>query len=235
MPARGWRSSVVVLSAVILAVGGCTDSEPGATTPTTSVAVTTTLPQTTTTLEAGPQPLVSGSLLEPGEYVTTVFEPTVMYRIERSHPLRAFQNGLTTAVENTGNRQLDLGESLSYRGVAVHRIWHGLTPEEVLAELEEIQQIDLGQADTTEIGGFPGRRIKAQVKNRVSLWAPATGGDAHDETWWVQRGPLDFIILDTPAGTLLITIQAPAEEWDDFLPIAEEILAGISFPDMESG
>ncbi len=232
MPARGWRSSVVVLSAVILAVNGCADSEPGATTPTTSVAVTTTLPQTTTTLEAGPQLLVSGSLLEPGEYVTTAFEPTVIYRIERSHPLRMFQNLLTTGVENTRNRQLDSGESFIYRGVAVHRIWHGLTPEEVLAELEEIEQISLGHADTTEIGGFPGGRIKAQVENRVSLWAPATGGDAYGGTWWVQRGPLDFIILDTPAGTLLITIQAGIDEFDDFLPVAEEILAGISFPDL---
>jgi len=31
---------------------------------------------------------------------------------------------------------------------------------------------------------------------------------------------------------MLVTITAPAEEWDEFLPIAEEILAGISFPDL---
>jgi hypothetical protein len=30
----------------------------------------------------------------------------------------------------------------------------------------------------------------------------------------------------------LITIGADAEKWDDFLPVAEEILAGISFPDL---
>ena len=41
-----------------------------------------------------------------------------------------------------------------------------------------------------------------------------------------------FIILETPAGTLLITIQATTAEWDEFLPIAEEIISGISFPDL---
>jgi len=42
-----------------------------------------------------------------------------------------------------------------------------------------------------------------------------------------------FITLDTPSGSLLITIGADVEEWDAFLPVAEEILAGISFPDLD--
>ena len=40
-------------------------------------------------------------------------------------------------------------------------------------------------------------------------------------------------LLDTPAGSLLITIGAHEDEWDEFLLVAEEILAGISFPDLE--
>ena len=32
--------------------------------------------------------------------------------------------------------------------------------------------------------------------------------------------------------SLLVTIDAPGEDFEDFFPIAEEILAGISFPDL---
>ncbi len=28
-------------------------------------------------------------------------------------------------------------------------------------------------------------------------------------------------------------VFAPADEWDDFLPVAEEIVAGISVPDLD--
>ena len=40
------------------------------------------------------------------------------------------------------------------------------------------------------------------------------------------------VATDDLAGTLLITIHAIPEEWDEFLPVAEEILSGISFPDL---
>ena len=42
-----------------------------------------------------------------------------------------------------------------------------------------------------------------------------------------------FIILETPAGSLLITVGADTEEWDEFLPVAEEILAGTSLPGLD--
>ena len=41
-----------------------------------------------------------------------------------------------------------------------------------------------------------------------------------------------FIIVETPAGSMIITIAAAIDEFDDFLPTAKEILAGISFPDL---
>jgi len=221
-------------SGVVLALmlAGCGGSEPSATTvPATTVTPPTTsqAPEaTTTTLNSGPQPLVSGGLLEPGEYVTTVFEPRVMYRIEQKHLLRVFQNERVTGFEN----MLNVGATDSFKGIGIQNFWHGLTPEEVIEKLEEIEQIELGQATETEIGGFPGRRIEAVVKLRVGLWMTLAGGD-QGRSWEVIPGPLDIIILETPAGTLLITINAPTNEWDEFLPIAEEILAGISFPDLD--
>ncbi len=57
---------------------------------------------------------------------------------------------------------------------------------------------------------------------------------------WMGPDPINrltqmmrFITLDTPSGSLLITIGADVEEWDAFLPVAEEILDGISFPDLD--
>ena len=66
--------------------------------------------------------------------------------------------------------------------------------------------------------------------NLVSLWTKPQGSVS--DRWWVRRGPLDIILLDTPEGTLLITINSSADDWEMFLPVAEEILAGISFPDL---
>jgi len=40
-------------------------------------------------------------------------------------------------------------------------------------------------------------------------------------------------VLDTSAGTLLVTVDPPGEDFEGFLPVAEEILAGISFPDLD--
>ncbi len=49
---------------------------------------------------------------------------------------------------------------------------------------------------------------------------------------FLEIGPMRIVVLDTPAGTLLVTIIPPGEDFNDFLPVAEEILAGISFPDL---
>ena len=41
------------------------------------------------------------------------------------------------------------------------------------------------------------------------------------------------VVLDTSAGTLVATIEATGgADFEEFLPVAEEILAGISFPDL---
>ena len=224
-----------IIFSVVLA--GCSgDTNPTVTTPTTAPSSSTSdAPATTTTsLAEGPQPLLSGSLHEPGEYVTTLFEPTtVMYRLTQKHLLKGFQVQRVTGFENVFNSQNWNTDSVPYRGVAVHGLWRGLTPEEVFEQLEKVEQIELGEETATAVGGFPGRRIKARSTLRASLWqtVQGSGGDIYRQ-WLVQQGPIDFIILETPAGTLLITIQATTEEWDEFLPIAEEIISGISFPDL---
>ena len=235
MPRRRNAVGAVATIALISALAGC-----GGETNTTVVVTTTTIPTSTTLqtpatsttiLVEGPETLVSGGLLEPGEYVTTVFEPTVMYRIERKHLLRAFQNERVTGFENYRNEAVLNQNPVPFMGIGIQNFWRGLSGEEVLEKLEEFEQIELGQEAGTAVGGFPGRRIEAVVKTRVGLWHTESGGE-QGRGWLVAPGPLNIIILETRAGTLLITINADAELWDDFLPIAEEILEGISFPDL---
>ena len=95
--------------------------------------------------------------------------------------------------------------------------------------------IEFGPTTQVEVAGFPGTQFEAFVVATSRLWQEGNvgPGEATTSAWWLQSNQeMRFIIVDTPAGTLLITIGADAEKWDDFLPVAEEILAGISFPDL---
>ena len=224
-------------------VAGCGNSETTTTvrpttTATTSPPATTLVPETTTTTEAGPIPLPAGGFLEPGEYYTTVFQPTVLYRIDRKFILDAFQQPIVIGFQN--KRAAPGGGSgrgdLKYKGVVIHNRWLGLTLEDVETQLRKLEMITLGDTTAVVVAGYPGTQIEAFVAATERLWQEPgiLPGEGTTSAWWLEPNQMmSFIILDTPAGSLLITIGADAEEWDDFLPVAEEILAGISFPDLD--
>ena len=232
------RNDVVLLAALVaLLLAACdgTETNPVPTTTTTPPSTSSPTPETTTTtLEAGPQPLPARVLLEPGEYVTVVFQPTVLYRIESPYILASFQAEKVTGFHNRWGAPGGGGSGAirPHRGVAIHNIWLGLTPDETEAELRKLETIEFGPATPIENADYPGTSIEATVVATTRLWERRGLGSSG--AFWLEPGSqMRFIILDTPAGSILITIQAPAEEWDDFLLVAEEILAGISFPDLE--
>ena len=230
------RKGVVLLAALVtLLLAACGGTETTTTTSSPPSTSSTTPETTTTTLEAGPQPLPAGGFLDPGEYFTTIFEPTVVYRIDRNHILSPFQSEFATGFQNLRPMAQPQPGIAPYRGVVIHNIWLGLDGQKAASELEDLDGVEIGESGPTEIGGYAGSQTDAVVKERTALWTGTTVQGTADG-WFLQAGQkMRFIILDTPAGTLLITIDADAEEWVDFLPVAEEILAGISFPDMEGG
>ena len=120
-----------------------------------------------------------------------------------------------------------------YGGVAIHGLWHSLSPGEIIEVLDDIEPLEPGQTTQAQVGGFEGQRVEASVETRGVMWSRLQGDVRTYEQWFLQPGPHEFILLETPAGTLLITISAPADEWDDFHQVAEEILAGVSFPDLK--
>jgi hypothetical protein len=122
-----------------------------------------------------------------------------------------------------------------YKGVAVHNWWLGLTPDEILAELGKIEAVEFATPTQTEFDGLPAIEIEGTVPRLAVLWqnrAKPDGGQL--DSWNLEpRQQIRLIIVTSPAGSLVITVQAAAEEWDEFLPIAQEILAAISFPDLD--
>ncbi len=230
--------SLVVLAALTVLLAGCASSE--ATTTITAITgsppTTTEAPTTTTSAEVGPEAL-RASILEPGDYVTTTFEPAVLFHLVQKYPMRAFQTEHDAGLQNRDNSFSSQGQGIArYKGVSVHDWWLRLTPEEIVAEIESTESFEHESPIGTEFAGFPATVIEATAPVLGVLWNDRANPSSVTGAWWLERGQrVRLIIVETPAGSLVITIQAAAEEWDDFLPVAEEILAGISFPDMESG
>ena len=123
-----------------------------------------------------------------------------------------------------------------YKGVAIHNIWHGLTPDEAIDRIEQIDAIEKGASSQVEIGGFSGTQIDVVVVRRGLLYEPDRTSNCNlrgGRCPWLEVGPMRIVVLDTPAGTLLVTVDPPGEDFEEFLLVAEEILAGISFPDLD--
>ena len=231
------KDRVALVAAVIaMLLTGC--SEPvvdGSTIQTAAPSTTTSSsPATTTTLVAQPQTL-RGSALEPGDYVTTAFEPTVQFRLEQQYPLIAFQTQVDAGLQNKTIFSPRVVGVANYKGVAIHNWWLRLTPDQIVAEVGEISSIVWEAPSETEFGGFPATVIEGTTSSAAVLWENRqSGGGGKDSSWNLEPDQrLRLIVVDTTAGSLLITVQADTEEWDDFLPVAEEILAGISFPDLD--
>ncbi len=227
----------LAIAVFVLLLAGCgTEATPTTSRATSVPEPSTSEPSDTTTtvtsVEVGSQALPAGGFLEPGEYVTTVFEPTVMYTIE-TRRIGPFQDPRSTGIQNRRPRN-DLQGLSPYRGVAIHNIWLRAGTEEIVEELEEKRQLTLGDPVAVEIAGFPGIQIDAVVEANAGLWTTTDstlGSDSQE--WHLEANQImRFVILETPAGSLLITVGAHTEEWEEFLPVAEDILAGISFPDL---
>jgi hypothetical protein len=169
------------------------------------------------------------------EYVTTIFEPVVGYRVDEKLLLRPFQTDLMTGLENRKQNIYDA--NTPYKGVVIHNIWFGLTPDEAMARIEQIDAIEIGASSQVEIGGFSGTQIDVVVVRRGLLYEPDRTSPCGLQSGlcpWLEAGPMRIVVLDTSAGTLIATIESTGgADFEEFLPVAEEILAGISFPDLD--
>ena len=244
MPQRLSVAAALAFFVFALVLVGCgSEANPTTTTPTTASPSTTSPPSevTTTTAVSGPRPLPSGGFLDPGvEYVTTIFEPVVGYRTDEKLLLQPFQTDAVMGLQNQHNLGFlvnaeDKAGLAPYRGVVIHNVWRGFSPDEAIARIEEIDVIEVEATSQVEVGGFAGTQIDVVVLRSGLLYemVPFVNCNRARYCALLEIGPMRIVVLDTPTGTLLVTIDPPGEDFEDFFPIAEEILAGISFPDLD--
>ncbi len=240
------RSVIAVLAAATLFFAGCggsestTTSATSSTTATTSPATATTSSTTSTTSAvtstevSGPKAFPVGSLIGPGEYVTTTFEPVVAFRIDENPLLRTFEEPVSVGFQNRPIWVPPFAPNVEpYKGIGVHNWWIRLTPDEIVDQLDKIEAVNFESPTALTVGGFPATSFGAFAEQRVVIWEDETD-PINSLVWFLHpQQQMRLIIVDTPAGSLVITAQADAEEWDAFLPRAEEIVGGISFPELE--
>ena len=235
---------VAAIAVFVLLLAGCGNSEvtPTIAPTTTAPSVTTNQPATTTAIveDEGPLPLPSSGFLEPGtEYVTTVFDPVVSYTTDEKLLLQPFQNESTTGLQSHHNlgfmvateEKAGLGP---YKGVVIHNVWRRLTLPAAVALVEGIDEIVVVTTSQIEIGGLPGTLLDVEVVALGLLYEPVPAEDCNQAAYcsFIEIGPMRIILLDTPAGTVLITIHPPADEAEAFFATAQHLLDGLSFPDL---
>lgn len=225
----------VAIAVFVLLLARCgTDATP--TTSTTTSAPEPTTPEsvdttTVSTSEVGSQPLPGGyGLLEPGDYHTRLFQPTTEFDVESAHALLRSETESAVYLRNRPPGGQQDTDPRPYTAVSVHSVWRVLSPDEILEELYELERIEFGPVTDVEVGGYPAQALEGSTSLRFErLWS----GREDDVYWFEPESHMRFIVVDTPAGSLMVIIAANSDVWDDFLPVAEEIIAGISFPDLE--
>ena len=109
--------------------------------------------------------------------------------------LRPFQTDLITGLEN---RRKDT--DAAYKGVAIHNIWLGLTPDEAMARIEQIDAIEIGASSQVEIGGFSGTQLDVVVVRTGLLYEPDRTSNCSFRGGlcpWLVVGPMRIVVLDT--------------------------------------
>jgi len=169
--------------------------------------------------------------MEPGQYVTTAFEPKVVFAIESTRTLEPIDERFGAGFAGGGFESRDD----PHRVIGVHSWWRESSPDEVIAEFEAHGSISFGPATETTVGGVAGTQIDITIPRLLPLWQdPRSSYSSRLPGGWFlgSRAKGRLIILETQAGTIVIIAEATEEEWGEFLPVAEEILGGISFPDL---
>jgi len=227
IPVAGIRL-IAAMAILGMSAVGCTnaESQPSSTiaAPATTTTATTT-PATTTTSEPspeGPLALEEFRFLEPGQYVTTEFQPTILFSLERNYVLQFLER--PTFVSFT-NRMLYGNETRKYKWVDFLALWADDPPDQVLDTFARSFGFDHQDPVPVSVGGLEGIQVDGVTHER--------------QIWWVDGpvilgtypGPLRLIIVETTAGTVVIGIGlgADADEYEDWLVIAEEILSGVTF------
>lgn len=117
-----------------------------------------------------------------------------------------------------------------------------VAPADLLARIETQDQIVPGRQREVSIGGVVGTQVDAAAEANPDMEgdaevAPGTVlvGVANDlifGQFWFSESPrarFRFSVLDVSGRTLLIYVEAPAADFDEFTAEVSDVLAGLSF------
>ena len=223
---------LVVFAGFELVLASCAgaDQAPDASTSITVTEATSsssTAAMTTTEVPAeGAQPIREFAFLEPGEYVTTEYEPTVIFTLEDKHLLQFVERPEFVTFTN---RMLGASDRQYRRFVDFMGIWADDPPDQVLDTFVGSFFFDHEAPIPISIGGLDGVQMDGVI-TELRPWyqsEPIALG-------MLDPGPMRLLIVETTAGTVAIAIGAAPDDYDDWLATAEEILAGVRFVDPTS-
>ena len=119
-------------------------------------------------------------------------------------------------------------ETPKYKWVDFLALWADDPPDQVLDTFARSFGFDHQDPVPVSVGGLQGIQVDGVTHER--------------QIWWVDDpvilgtypGPLRLIIVETTEGTIVIGIGvgADADEYEDWLVVAEEILSGVTFVDV---
>lgn len=239
----GSRSVVAAAAALVLSVA-CSSSDP-------DPAPVTSGPTATTGAEPSPQPteeeaatfpiggFPSGMAVEPGTYRPHPgFD--VQFTVELGEGWRSIRDEVLGAISLVTDETNGIGHAtqwLSFIPAPPHT-----RPQDLLDRIETQPNIVPGRASEVTIGGVTGTQVEARAEPN-----PSEAGDDETEAgtvnvgvatdlifgaFWASESPearVRFIVLDVGGQTLLVYLEAPPDEFDEFAAHAEEALGGLTF------
>jgi hypothetical protein len=247
--------SVAVAGLLVLAVAGCGGEEE--TGPARPIQTGPAATSTTAAATAGPRPVAPGPL-EPGTYETVEFRPKLSFTVgegwgvlgdaengialaPRFDPAKGPEKQLTfTAVKWVFDDPL-----LTDKELATNREDHiRPAPRELERWLRANRYLQVGPSKPARLGGVRGVQFDVRVKdlpgpsncqqfepNHCVLLFPITRGANVEPIELVEVGvsPSRYTLVEVEGQPVLVTVGAPADQFEDFLAEAGKVLKSVTF------
>jgi hypothetical protein len=249
--------SRVVVVAFALVVAGCASDDSlnstdaaidvqTSTTPATAASTSTIVTSTSSTTTTAAL-LVSGTTaameFQYGNAdVASDEQPPGLYKSPDWFSL-AFTFETTEAYRGIGERLADSeifgiaqgSKAVPQRQLLLWASTPGATAQDFLVELGATPKLDFGEERTATVAGFGAKVVDASASVPASIQALGTLVGVPDS--WKTNSPevrLRFMVLSIGDRTLVIYIEAPDADFDDFIRSADEFLATVEFLPTES-
>jgi hypothetical protein len=225
------HTSCLLLVAVPLLMTGCGDdrSSTSADAVTTSTVAETQL--VTTSLEPAAEFQYGTPDIASDEQAVGFYKAPTWFNV-------AFTFGTAEAYRGIGEPLTDASifgiaqgsKSLPQRQLLFWASVRGFSADDFFAELRDTPNLDIGEESTATVAGIDARVVDASASESVGIYAlGALVGLPQSWKTNTREVRLRFMVLSFVERTLVIYIEAPTADFDDFILSADKVLATIQF------